>query len=700
MRLRLWGAAGVLLAFVGSATAADPASQVDRLIKEENAGRKITEAPIVDDLGFLRRAYIDTIGRIPTEKEIKAFLALPARDRRRIALDDLTKREQFADRWTVFFGDMFRIRSNADGGAAFLAHVHRALEKDLPYDVLCRQLIAASGKANLTPEVGYILGDEADPMALASVTSQVFLGVRMACAQCHNHPFDVWSRKQFYDLAGYFGNTRRQETRIKMRLLGVYLTEAEQTSIMWPPEDKAKGKPRAAVKASFPFELDKGDGPNKHIARLTAMREKLLAEAKAKAAAKKDNIDDLLGNADDKLNKKEGPEVGLDKTKLDIEGDLYKASAARAELSKLITDPRNRFFSRNIVNRVWGELLGRGFVNPVDDFKEDNPPSHPKALDYLADEFVASGYDFRWLVRTIQATEAYQRGHLPQTIDATTLHNSLSAFVAATVRRMGSEMLYDSIVQAGHLFAVKHKPGDNMVTVTRTVQEYVELKDGKEPKKPKDLKKDDKKMTAMQPKPATTGGGYDLERSIEVDFKSALMKKDDVKIEAMEARSNEEIEAESMMMTRPDGKKVKVVTREVKLIVDDNPRFSSSMRMASPAPVGHFLRVFGQTDRASLDDRRDHSPSMRQALMMLNGQLTNQAARVGALEPMYRLLEGPKADLDAAIKLAYREAMTREATADEIDEAKKIIKEAKTVLDGMADLRWALLNSNEFRYLP
>jgi hypothetical protein len=143
-----------------------------------------------------------------------------------------------------------------------------------------------------------------------------------------------------------------------------------------------------------------------------------------------------------------------------------------------------------------------------------------------------------------------------------------------------------------------------------------------------------------------------------------------------------------------------VVLREVKTIVDDNPRFASSMRMASPAPVGHFLRVFGQTDRASLDDRRDHSPSMRQALMMLNGQLTNQAARVGALEPMHALLNGPKADLDSAIKLAYREAMTREATADEIDEAKKIIKDAKTVLDGMADLRWALLNSNEFRYLP
>ena len=141
---------------------------------------------------------------------------------------------------------------------------------------------------------------------------------------------------------------------------------------------------------------------------------------------------------------------------------------------------------------------------------------------------------------------------------------------------------------------------------------------------------------------------------------------------------------------------VKVITREVKQIIDDNPRFTSSMRMASPAPVGHFLRVFGQTDRGTLDDRRDNSPSMRQALMMLNGRLTNEAARVGALEPMHALLFGPKADLDAAVRLAYREAMTREPTAEEITEAKKVIQEAKDALEGMADLRWALLNSNEF----
>src|SRR5687768_3319164 len=117
MRLRLWGAAGVLLmTLVGGAQSAETASQLDRLLAQENAGKKVKEAPTVDDLGFLRRVFLDIVGRIPTEKEIQQFLAVPAKDRRAKVIDDLVGREQFPDRWAVFFSDMFRIRATTDGG--------------------------------------------------------------------------------------------------------------------------------------------------------------------------------------------------------------------------------------------------------------------------------------------------------------------------------------------------------------------------------------------------------------------------------------------------------------------------------------------------------------------------------------------------------------------------------------------------------
>jgi hypothetical protein len=381
---------------------------------------------------------------------------------------------------------------------------------------------------------------------------------------------------------------------------------------------------------------------------------------------------------------------------------MYKPSELRHALADHVTSPLNKQFARNIVNRVWAQLIGRGFVNPVDDFRNDNPVSHPRTLDFLAEEFIASGYDFHFLVQTIVHTPQYQRGKLTGTISPPDRQSAEEAFATAPARRMMSEAFFDSIVQAGHLFTPKHRPGDNMVTVVNYQRVAVGVKE--DPKKPglKPLPGSggSAKMPAMNGDPQAGVGGYDLERGIEIDFKKALKKEEELAIEKMKAVPDAVLEAE-MMKNMPDQKqRMNYKTVEVRSVYDDNPVFSSSMKMASPAPAGHFLRVFGQTDRSSLDEMRDHSPSMRQALMMVNGKLPNEAARVGPLEPMYKLVTGEKANLDAAIQLAYREILTRTPTAEEITEAKAIIADAKTPIAGMADLRWALLNCNEFRYLP
>ncbi len=713
MKTRLFGISFALAALATPADAAAPpppdpvavGKTLDKLIADENGGAKTKEAGVVNDLAFLRRAAVDLTGRIPTDAEIAKYLAWPADQRRAKAVDEYMARDQFADRWAVFFGDLLRVRSQADGGAALQAFVHEAVRANVPYDVLARRLIGAAGRANTQPETGFLLNDDADPFALTAVVSQVFMGVRISCAQCHNHPFDTWTREEFYDMAAFLGRTRRVEHRVKMQVLGIFLNEAAETMIMWPPEDKAKGQKRAAVKPSFPFKLDEGDGPNKHLARFKALRDwqaaeaKRVAEAKAKAGT---GVDDLLDGVKTDPGKKDEidviAEAKADVRKIDLEGDLYKASQLRRTLAEHVTDPKNRFFSRAIVNRVWAELVGRGFVNPVDDFRNDNPPSHPKALDYLADEFVASGYDFRFLVRAVTASGVYQKAHLMGTVPAPDRLAAEKAFTATPPRRMVGESIFDSIVLAGHLFNPKHRPGDNQTTVITYVQVPVAVKD--DPKNPD--KKPKGGNPAMMAGGKMTGAGYDLERGIEVDFKDALKKRDGLDIDKMQAKSAEELEAEMMMKngTMMAGKRVRYVTKEVPKLIDDNPRFSSSMRMAAPAPPGHFVRVFGQTDRSTLDERRDHSPSMRQALMMLNGKLTNEAARVGPLEPMHALLVGDKANVDAAIKLAYREALTREPSSEELADAHAILKDAKTPLDGMADLRWALFNSNEFRFIP
>jgi hypothetical protein len=305
------------------------------------------------------------------------------------------------------------------------------------------------------------------------------------------------------------------------------------------------------------------------------------------------------------------------------------------------------------------------------------------------------------VVTMIVTSDAYQRDHL-YGMDATARKASEEAFTAMPVRRMPAETMFDSIVAAGHLFDVKHGAGDNKKTIKEIVQVAVGL-DGA-------LIADKTQVASLTGGGAAMGGamaggsmpspmGYDLESAIEVNFNEvlAMAKKDEPQVEMMKV-SNEDMEARQMMEARALRRKYvdQVVEREI----DDNPKFASAMRMPSPAPPAHFLRVFGQPARDVLGDHRDHSPSMRQALMMLNGKMTHEASRVGRLEPVYGLVAGPKADLDAAVRLSYREALTRDPSADEMAEAHAMIKEAATPIEGIADLRWILFNSHEFRFIP
>lgn len=685
------------------------ATEVDRLLASENKahGIELDAVPVVDDLAFLRRVYVDLIGRIPSQSDIREYATWPAAERRARVIDKLLAHERFSDRWTVFFADMLRLRYNAEGGSAALAYVHQGLETGMPYDEMARRFLSFNGKANRDPEVGFVLGDNADPLALASATSQVFMGVRIGCAQCHDHPFDVWTRKDFYGLAAYFGRTQRVESQLTKL---VYTTEGSSTRILWPPEDEAEMADRKPMVPTFPFQLASAESASDYIARLTTLRapkpeevdpeatvDDLLTQTAAKANAQtKASPADLLGiagEAKDAIRQ------------IDIKASLYRESEWRAELASMVTNPRNRYFSQSLVNRLWHELVGRGFVEPVDDFREDNPPSHPETLSYLADEFVAGGYDLRNIVRLIVTSDVYQRGHATG-LDEKTQGEMEAAFVATPMRRMLSEAMYDSVVTAGHLFEVKHPKGENNRVEMVEVRVPKEPADGSIAKvqpllggKPIDPQEMASMMEAgeMTAMPAT---GYALEQAIELDF-GALLKKEEVSIDKMKIVSAEEIESQRMAMEaamkRPGGG---YVTKVVKRVVDDNPQFNSSLRMASPAPAGHFLRVFGQPARNDLGDLRDDSPTMRQALMMLNGKMTHEASRVGKLEQIYPLLDSDKPDLEGAVRLVYLDIFTRRPTAEEIEDAKIIITAAENPLEGMADLRWVMLNSNEFRFLP
>ena len=686
------------------------ANGVDQTLAKENATKGVTDKAVdrVDDLGFARRVCLDLAGRIPTGKEIARYLKWPQDQRRAKLIALYMDDDGFANRWSAFYADMLRIRSNEEGGTQLLAYVHNAVTTDMPYDEMCRRMISANGKVGRTPEIGFVLGDEADPMALASATAQVFMGIRISCAQCHDHPFDKWTREDFYGVAAYFGKTLRRENNLTKI---IYTTEGDKTSVMWPPEDESDPDDRSPMKATFPFPYLDDSTELPFLARL----EKLRAEKQAKAAGETKSgpsIDDLLAKASEKTKSrlsggmgatmKVSTEAKSEIRKIDVNAELYKRSQLRTELSQLVTSPRNRFFARALVNRLWKDLIGTGFVEPVDDFRDNNPASHPETMDYLAEEFVANDFSFRWLVQEIVSSDAYQRAHVALDFDEKQRAELEQEFLATPMRRMKAEAMYDSIVTAGHLFDVKHLPGQNPRTFKRRVRVPVEP-DPNEADDGEEMAEDESSEAMMEGEMLASAVNYGLEKSIELDFGSLLADKDDSPmIDSMKKMTRKEIEMMRMkaMPEEAANPRRRYKTEMVEETVDDNPKFSSSYRMATPAPPGHFLRLFGQPARVDLGDARFENSSMRQALMMLNGRLTNEAARVGPLEPVYKMMTGASPDLRKAIRYTYFEILTRLPSDSEVDEATQIIEAGDDALVGMADLRWILLNCNEFRFMP
>lgn len=705
--LRFWLGLGLAVQLAWSASAMTRASEVDLVLNEENARQGVKQPPLsaASDLAFLRRIYVDMIARIPSEAEIREFEAWPAQTRRDKVIDKLMADPRFVERWTVFFEDMLRLRTNATGGAALISFTHKSLSENMPYDEFVRRLIVANGKAGRTPEVGFILGDDADPLAMASVTAQVFLGTRIGCAQCHDHPFDVWKRQDFYGMAAYFGKTRRVESQLTRV---VFTTEADQSTVLWPPDENST-EPRKPMTPRFPFPIEENNGSLRFLARLAELRAPKAAKTVTKPTV---SVDDLLADADTKVKSRVGlggedpqAEAKKDIRKIDIQASLQSQSELRMKLAELVTSPRNRYFARNLVNRMWKELIGRGFVEPIDDFRKDNPPSHPVTLDYLSEEFVANGYDLRHLIKTIVRTEVYRRSRASSDTEDAVRQELEVAFLATPMRRMISESLYDSIVTAGHLFEFKHPAGANEVVTYEKIR-VPKTADGKPAKLSTPMLFGGRPMAGMAGMAGAGMAGnrpaYALEDAIELDFTKVLEEEGaEVEVEQMRVMSREELEAERMMKERmARGEGVEYVEKTIKRVADANPKFNTSLRMESPAPPGHFLRVFGQPTRQELGEPRDESASMRQALMMLNGRLTHEASRVGPLEPVASLLLSERPDVPGAIKMAYREIMTREPSAAELSEAREIVAGAATPMEGMADLRWVLLNCNEFRFLP
>jgi len=355
----------------------EPANLVDRHIFARQRAMQLQPSGLSSDSAFLRRVYLDTIGALPTPDEAKAFLDSVEPDKRAKLIDQLLQRSEYASFWAMKWADVMRGNRNTVSSRG-VHSLHRYLLKhfaeDRPFDQFAREIVTGLGNTLHKPPANFYR-IAPSPDDAAESFAQLFLGVRMQCAKCHNHPFEALTQTDYYGLAAYFARVK-----IKGKQFGL------DDEIVY---------------------LDK-QGEVQHPLTRKNLEPIVFGEAAGKFEADEDR---------------------------------------RGRLADWLTRPDNKMFARSTVNRVWYHLLGKGIVEPVDDFRDTNPPSHPELLDELAQEFIKGGYRLRPVLRTILNSKTYQLSAEPvaQSLAAA---NPARYFTRASVRMLSAEQAVDAVSAA------------------------------------------------------------------------------------------------------------------------------------------------------------------------------------------------------------------------------------------------------------
>jgi hypothetical protein len=360
------------------------------------APETVARAPVVDDAAFLRRVYFDTVGVPPSEREVRAFLADRAPDKRTRAIDRLLADERWADHWVSYWQDVLgenpnMVKPSLNNTGPFRFYLYEALRDRKPMDRLVTELILLRGSEREGGSAGFGLAADNDApfAAKGHIVATAFLGIELQCARCHDSPYHSTKQSDLYSLAAFFERKPVTVPASSTVPVAFFENKARESLI------KVTLPPKQPVPPAWPFAA-------------------------------------LTGVADD----------------ASLDGLVQNPRDTRERLAALVTAPHNTRFAQVIVNRVWKRLLGAGIVEPAHDW-EGREASHPELLAWLAREFVAHGFDLRHIARLILTSQAYQR---PATGKNLTAPATARFFAAPDPRRLTGEQVVDA------LFAVSGQP--------------------------------------------------------------------------------------------------------------------------------------------------------------------------------------------------------------------------------------------------
>ncbi len=361
--------------------------RIDQLVAAKWQRLKIQPSELCSDAEFIRRVSLDLTGLPPTADTVRKFLADSAdsTSKRAKLIESLIGSDAFVDYWTNKWSDLLSVNRKflgPDGATGFHSWIRRQVAANRPYDEFVSEIVTATGSNREHPAASYFKTLRT-PQDVMETTTQLFLAVRFSCNKCHDHPFERWTQDQYYHTAAYFARVgRKADPAAKGRKIGGTAVEGAKP-LFEIIEDGAAGemihdRTKEVAAPEFPFSCD------------------------------------------------------------------FKApdhATRRQQLAAWLTSPDNPYFARSYVNRLWAYLLGTGIIEPIDDIRAGNPPTNPELLDYLAQEFIESGFNVRHVINLICQSRTYQLSIVTNRWNSDDATN----FSHAKARRLPAEVLFDAL---------------------------------------------------------------------------------------------------------------------------------------------------------------------------------------------------------------------------------------------------------------
>ncbi len=391
------------------------AAKIDSLVEGRLAQLGLSPNPECSDYTFVRRVFLDTIGTIPTLLETNAFESESNAKKREMVVDSLLSSYGYVSHMHNYWASILRVKdqpTNNIWAFPYRQWIKEQLRINRPYNEWVYEMLTAEGKVWENPATGYALRDDGMPLVHIDNTVRVFLGTQIGCAQCHDHPFDKWTQKEFYELAAFSTGTRTRDGK------GTPAFE--------------HGNPVARIREEYEGSHD-GE-------RLTGTKSQILQANLYRISfdsKKKLKLPHDYQYGDGKPNQVVQPKLLWGEVAAEM-----KDQSPREQYATWLTSADNPLFAKTIANRLWKKVMGVGLIDPVDDIREDSECENPELLEFLAAEMIRLGFDQKEFIRTLMYTKTYQR----ESSDFDPTVANFYHFPGPRLRRMTAEQVWDSIL--------------------------------------------------------------------------------------------------------------------------------------------------------------------------------------------------------------------------------------------------------------